>query len=250
MDAIDGLVKTAVLALAFIAICTAIEMAIPREKQSAISRWRGLSFQAVLLVGGMAFVYPLGLLYRAVGLGPVLPPLEQWAGIWAIPVAILALDFLRYWEHRFEHRFMWAVHAVHHSPEELNAATGYGHPLHAIPMFLLVGVPLSLLNFSSAATPIAVGLLMSFMQHFIHSPVKFHLGKARLLIVDNRFHRIHHSVEQRHWDRNFGIAFTIWDRLFGTAHDPKPEEWPAVGVPGRPEPETLGQLLMAPFARR
>ncbi len=65
--------------------------------------------------------------------------------------------------------------------------------------------------------------------------------------MDNRFDRIHHSVEPHHFDRNFGICFTPWDRLFGTAYDPLPGEWPKVRIQDAPAPRDLGDFLLMPF---
>lgn len=233
--------------LALVGVCVLIEMLVPRDHYPLAARRLGAAFQ-VAQVGVAAFVaYPLGQLYIYLGLRPLLPSIDQWAGVFAIPFALLAVDFLRYWEHRFEHRFMWPVHVVHHSPEELHAANAYGHPLQAVPMFFLIALPFSLLNFQSAATPVFVGLIVTFMGYFIHSSADFHLGPLRAIFVDNRYHRIHHSLEPRHFDHNFGIVFTLWDRLFGTEHFPSVDEWPEVGVEGSPPPKSIGQFLAMPF---
>jgi sterol desaturase/sphingolipid hydroxylase (fatty acid hydroxylase superfamily) len=76
------------------------------------------------------------------------------------------------------------------------------------------------------------------------------VGRAWRVLADNRFHRIHHSLEREHWDKNFGVVMTIWDQLFGTSYFPAPEEWPAVGVHDRPEPANLIDYFLAPFKRK
>src|SRR5918999_6059527 len=51
-------------------------------------------------------------------------PLSAWWG----PVALfLAVEFSYYWFHRLSHeiRWMWATHAVHHSPNELNVLAAF-----------------------------------------------------------------------------------------------------------------------------
>ena len=67
------------------------------------------------------------------------------------------------------------------------------------------------------------------------------------MIVDPRFHRIHHSLEPRHFDRNFAVCFSFWDSLFGTAYWPKKGEWPAVGVKEYPAPRNFWEYLMLPL---
>ena len=37
-----------------------------------------------------------------------------------------------------------------------------------------------------------------------------------IFVVSPAFHEIHHSVDTRHRDSNFGGVLTIWDKLFGT----------------------------------
>jgi sterol desaturase/sphingolipid hydroxylase (fatty acid hydroxylase superfamily) len=80
--------------------------------------------------------------------------------------------------------------------------------------------------------PATVSFLIILHGHFIHSNTRLHLGILRVFFADNRFHRIHHSVQPEHFDKNFGSATTVWDRLFGTAHFPsrtsgQQPAWPA-----------------------
>ena len=91
-----------------------------------------------------------------------------------------------------------------------------------------------------------VGLLVMLLSYLIHPPIDVHFGPLRKLLVDNRFHRIHHSIEPRHFDRSFGICFSFWDRLLGMADDPAPDEWPEVGVSDAPAPRDLKDFLLMP----
>lgn len=242
--------STAVLLVAMISLmlvgAIAAEVLAPRGPIPIRSRIGGTFLQLTFNASLVLATYPLNLIYGSLGLRPILPPLEQWAGWLALPIALLAADFLRYWEHRFEHRFMWPIHAVHHSPTELHAANTYGHPLQAIPGFFLMAVPLSLLNLGGAI-PAAIAAILTFLTIFIHASTSIHFGPLRHVLVDNRYHRIHHSMEPRHFNRNFGIVFSFWDRLFGTAHMPADDEWPEVGVKEYPPPKTLRQLFAMPF---
>ena len=70
-------------------------------------------------------------------------------------------------------------------------------------------------------------------------------GDLGRVIADNRFHRIHHSVEPDHFDKNFGAGTSLWDQLFGTAYFPKENEWPATGLPDQREVRTLRGYLLA-----
>ena len=81
---------------------------------------------------------------------------------------------------------------------------------------------------------------------WIHSPTRANFGPLRALFVDNRFHRIHHSLEERHFDKNFGAFTTLWDRLFGTACFPERGEWPAVGLAEIDEPNGVREWIDLP----
>ena len=39
-------------------------------------------------------------------------------------------------------------------------------------------------------------------------------------MVTPRYHHVHHSENPSHANVNFGVTFSIWDRLFGTYLDP------------------------------
>jgi sterol desaturase/sphingolipid hydroxylase (fatty acid hydroxylase superfamily) len=39
---------------------------------------------------------------------------------------------------------------------------------------------------------------------------------GRYLIISPNGHRIHHSLDEKHHNKNFGAMFTWWDQLFGT----------------------------------
>ena len=88
---------------------------------------------------------------------------------------------------------------------------------------------------------------MILLTYYIHASIGVHFGPLRKILVDNRFHRIHHSTEQRHFDKNFGICFSIWDRMFGTACDPVGDEWPKVGLANVDPPRTIADYFLMPF---
>jgi sterol desaturase/sphingolipid hydroxylase (fatty acid hydroxylase superfamily) len=52
---------------------------------------------------------------------------------------------------------------------------------------------------------------------------------VRYVLVTPQFHRVHHSIEPRHRDRNFGLTFSIWDHLFGTQYRGYDEYLPLQG---------------------
>jgi sterol desaturase/sphingolipid hydroxylase (fatty acid hydroxylase superfamily) len=50
-----------------------------------------------------------------------------------------------------------------------------------------------------------------------HTQLPWRLGPLYRVFVTPAFHSFHHSTDPAHHDRNFGVLFSVWDRLFGTA---------------------------------
>lgn len=237
-----------IIMLVTMAVVTATELVAPIERTSVRARLTGIFYLVVGSVGGILVYDLLGYLWSLLGVKPLLT-VPTWTGIAGIAISLLVFDFFAYWQHRALHRFAWPVHAVHHSAEELCAATNYAHFLESAVRFVVLVVPLSLVKFELAAVPYALLALRSALAFYIHSPTNAHLGPLRWIFVDNRFHRVHHSVEQQHFDKNFGILFSFWDRMFGTAYEPEPDCWPAVGIAGTPSPKGLLDYLLFPLSR-
>lgn len=238
-----------------LAVCLVIENIASIERYSLKDRLPGALMQVVGTAGGILLMEPLNRLWEKVDPAIIIPlwqwlkPLG-WAG-YAIQFLLLILiaDFLAYCRHRAEHsKWLWPVHKVHHAPHELHAANDIGHPLQAFFSFAFIAVPMSLLRVDGPNTPVALALTVTFLSYYIHSPIDFHFGPLRRFVVDNRFHRIHHSLEPRHFEKNFGICFSIWDSLFGTAYWPEVDEWPKVGVAGVSPPKTVREFLALPLS--
>lgn len=229
-------------------ILTAVEVIAPMERYPLRSRLRGFAFTLVELAVGAMVVLALRALWDRAGVPPIemvnLTPIV--GDIVAVAISVIAFDFLAYWHHRFQHRFLWPIHALHHAQTELHAANAYNHVLERVSRFVMMTLPFSLFDFHFPVLPLAIGLILRTLESYIHCPTTAHLGPLAWIFVDNRFHRIHHSVEPRHFDKNFGICFSVWDRLFGTAYEPR-GEWPATGIAAAPPPNTLQGYLLFPM---
>ena len=237
----------------FIAASTAIEQIAPRGPRISMrDRLPGLGFSMALWISTALLAIPLHRLYPLIGVH-IAVPVGRWlpSGLIGLALSTLAgmmmLDFLTYCRHRAEHAWFWPIHSAHHSPTTLDAANAYQHPLQIVTRFIFTGIPLSVFQFDGLAVPAAAATAMAFMEVFIHSPTEIHFGPLRRIFVDPRFHRVHHSIEERHFQKNFGVVFTLWDQLFGTAHFPAADEWPAVGVEGLSPPASVAQYLAFPL---
>lgn len=174
--------------------------------------------------------------------------------IFLIVLALLIFDFFYYWFHRMQHTvsFFWEFHKTHHSIVNLNSIVSYHHlseELFRIPFIIL---PLAILI--KIDTP-QIALLSSFYAaygQFIHMNSKISLGSLRLFFADNYYHRIHHSIEPHHYDKNFAAFFPIWDILFKTICLPVHNEFPKVGLTSESQPKTIKEYLFhpKPFKKR
>lgn len=226
----------------------------PMERYSLRARIPGLLMTTVGTFSSFLLITPFSWAWQKIGLGPLLIiPLWTWlqplgaiGRVIEIALLVVVADFLIYWRHRAEHVWFWRIHVVHHAPRELHAANDIAHPTQVIYNFAIITIPMSLIQIDSHGTPFFVAAIVLLASMYIHSPVQWHFGPLRKLIVDNRFHRIHHSLEERHFDKNFGILLSVWDRMFGTAYDPL-SEWPAVGVAGVNAPQTLKEYMEMPL---
>ncbi len=138
-------------------------------------------------------------------------PIMYWA------VLLIAQDFLFYWLHRVDHycRFFWAVHVTHHSSEEFNLTVGFRssvfQPLYRFVYF----IPLSLIGFD----PLDTMFMYAATQIYgilIHTKTIGKLGFLEWFLSTPSHHRVHHASNINYLDKNMGMVFIIWDKLFGT----------------------------------
>ena len=115
---------------------------------------------------------------------------------------------------------------------------------------IFVSLPMSLLSPAFGPRPFIVGLLLNWMPIYLHSSTRVQLGPLRRFIVDSRYHRIHHSLDPKHFEKNFGAATPLWDWLFGTLYMPAKDEWPDVGLAGIDEPASVSEWSLLPWRSR
>jgi sterol desaturase/sphingolipid hydroxylase (fatty acid hydroxylase superfamily) len=189
-----------------------------------------------------------GLIAPGIAALHIRPLLPSWAFPGGLLCALVVGDFAYYWFHRFEHRFLWRWHAVHHSPRQLHGLSGYHHPAESVLQFFFWSVPVGFIV-PNPLDPALLFMITASWDQYVHSNTALGLGRGRVFLADNRFHRIHHSLTREHWDHNFGVLFPWWDMMFGTAWMPGRDEWPEVGVPAYGEIKSVGEMLVRPLIR-
>ncbi|MEW6704045.1 MAG: sterol desaturase family protein [Pseudomonadota bacterium] len=136
----------------------------------------------------------------------------------AVLLLFAGQEFCYYWFHRASHRvrWLWATHAVHHSPNELTLAAslrlGWTGKITGATVFY---VPLVWLGFAPGAVvaTLALNLLYQFWLHATWIPK---LGVLERVLNTPSHHRVHHGSNAEYLDCNYGGVLIVFDRLFGT----------------------------------
>jgi sterol desaturase/sphingolipid hydroxylase (fatty acid hydroxylase superfamily) len=132
-------------------------------------------------------------------------------------VLLITQDFMYYLLHYADHyvRFFWAIHVTHHSSEEFNLTVGFRSSVFQPVYRFIYFIPLALIGFDGrdimfmySATQI-YGIL-------IHTKYVNKLGFLEWFMATPSHHRVHHGSNALYLDRNMGMVFIFWDKLFGT----------------------------------
>jgi sterol desaturase/sphingolipid hydroxylase (fatty acid hydroxylase superfamily) len=145
---------------------------------------------------------------------------EQWPVWLRVLVALLFGDFLAWFHHLVRHKIgaFWEFHKVHHSQRDMNYFTDFRmHPIDYVIANLIVIVPQLMLQVD-VPTIVLIGILVQWHTMTYHSNLRWNYGPLRFVLVTPQSHRVHHSCQPEHHDRNFGVIFSIWDHLFGTQY--------------------------------
>ncbi len=152
---------------------------------------------------------------------------------------LLAYDISYYLYHWAQHRFpfLWELHKVHHSAEVMVGITkDRVHPLDELMNRAWDGVivgfcfglwtlvafnPVEITLFGVNVYVMRNILMMDFVRH---THLKISFGKLNAIVLCPHWHQLHHSADPKHYDKNFGLLFSFWDRLFGTLCVPEPDE--------------------------
>ena len=145
-------------------------------------------------------------------------------------VLVVLMTFVNYWFHRLLHsKFLWEIHKVHHSAEDLNILLPYrNHPVDFI-LATLIGAAITTALGARPETTVLWLSTNSVYQSFVHSHFEWKWRWVDYLLITPATHRIHHSSAVKHYNATLGIL-SIWDRMFGT-YVPPTKEAIEFGVP-------------------
>lgn len=175
----------------------------------------------------------------------------------SLPLSLLLLDLLIYWQHRLFHRLplLWQIHRVHHADADIDVTTGSRfHPLEILLSMALKCLAVAVLGAPPAAV-VLFEVILNAMAMFNHSnlalPGRLDALLRRLLVTPD-MHRVHHSTLAGEQQHNFGFNLALWDRLFASYQAQPAAGHPdmEIGLSDCREPEwhsRLAGMLMLPW---
>ena len=248
-------------------IMIALELAFPArklrtDKLAPSKSMRLFGNAGLLFLSGLSarLILPLGLtsvaLYvneQKIGLFNIID-LPGWL---IITLSLLLLDILIYWQHRLFHKIplLWQLHKVHHADTHVDATTGLRfHPIEIIISLFIKATFIIILGIPAFAVILFEVLLNGFAL-FNHANIRLpnKIEKvARLILMTQILHRIHHSTLFKESNSNYGFSVIWWDRLFSSysAQATKPDLEIDIGInefPAAKDNANLLGLLFMPF---
>jgi sterol desaturase/sphingolipid hydroxylase (fatty acid hydroxylase superfamily) len=236
------------MAVVFIA-----EKALPADRtQRVFSVGMIQDFIGWFVIGGVVRVVLVGALvsglYWFCGTflaGIRIEAVNAWPIVFVTLLAVLAGDLLNWFHHYIRHKIavLWLFHTIHHSQKQMNMFTDLrvhlieyvvAKPITLLPLFML-GLDIELAFWLT--------LVLESYTRIYHGNLRSNYGPLRYLLVTPQSHRIHHSVLPEHFDKNFAVIFSFWDRLFGTQWT-NYDEYPPTGVDDArfPHEQSVGGL--------
>lgn len=172
------------------------------------------------------------------------PVLAQVAG------ALFLAEFFQYWQHRILHTVpsLWWIHMLHHSATRMTFLKttrihaldiGSGAFLTTVPL-LALGAPASVILWATA--------FGNFTAQLQHANVRLRTPSwVNRVVATPATHWLHHSIDKREGNTNFGMNLMLWDLIFGTYLAPAEDPCITIGIDPNPVPTSfMGQLLL-PF---
>ena len=252
-----------------------LEVAIPKRQLSAprSRRWFtnfaivGIDTFAVRILSRLpdiigAVAVPLAAVGVAIYLEGLGFGLFHWLNVpfWlAVLLTLVILDFAIWFQHYLSHKIpvLWRLHQVHHADPDIDVSTAIRfHPVEIVLSMLYKIVWVVILG-PPAVAVVLFEVMLNGCAMFNHANVDLPrwLDRGlRMFIVTPDMHRVHHSIERREHDSNYGFSLSIWDRLFGTYID-QPEgghRGMTIGLSQYQagEPVRLSWSLLVPFRRK
>jgi sterol desaturase/sphingolipid hydroxylase (fatty acid hydroxylase superfamily) len=193
-------------------------------------------------------------LLRSWGVGLEGSPVPRWPFGVQLVVLLVVADFLQWCVHNLLHRvpWLWAFHKVHHSITTMDWIGNWRfHWMEIVVYRSLQWLPLAWLQASPEAA-FAVAIVTTLWGDLNHANLSLRLGPLGYVLNGPRMHLWHHDLsDEGGAAKNFGVVFSAWDFLFGTAYWPRERNPERLGYPQMDEmPAGLTGQVLFPLTRR
>ena len=168
-------------------------------------------------------------------------------------VFLVLKDLIEWCVHNLLHRvpWLWEFHKLHHSIVTLDWIGNMRfHWMEIVVYKSITYLPLVVLGVDNRVI-LWVAVTGTLIGHLNHSNLAIGWGPLRYVVNSPRMHVWHHDViPLGGHGRNFGIVFSAWDWLFGTAYMPPSGQPERLGFEGMEEfPRSLPARLAYPVTR-
>ena len=163
---------------------------------------------------------------------------------------VLVADLGGYWMHRLTHtKYLWRVHHFHHSITQMYWLAGVRDTIFQQTLSNLHYILWAPLVFDAPREVFTGLVIMNILtNHWMHMNFSWRSNWLEYVFVTPRSHAIHHSASPEHYNTNFGVIFSIWDRIFLTWKDPDTTTVTDVGAGTIANPWQAAWLMLGVFS--
>ncbi len=117
-------------------------------------------------------------------------------------------------------KYVWRIHKRHHLPRQCIGWPATGYRFHNKRFSTCLDFCLHILWLFPWWIYLGVVTSHMLLNDWMHMNVSWRSNWLEWIMVMPRYHHIHHSDNPIDSNVNFGVTFTIWDRIFGIYLDP------------------------------
>jgi sterol desaturase/sphingolipid hydroxylase (fatty acid hydroxylase superfamily) len=141
-------------------------------------------------------------------------------------LAFALFDLAIYLWHVVSHKndYLWRFHKVHHSDKGFNVSTGFRFHVFDLLIEIIYKCVFVVIIGVNAYLVLSIEIFELFFILFHHANIRVpNEDLISNVFITPSLHRTHHSKKRSEHDSNYGIVFSIWDRLFATRKEIVPE---------------------------
>lgn len=143
---------------------------------------------------------------------------------WLLAFAFFDLAIYAWHVASHKYEYLWRFHKVHHSDKGFNVTTGFRFHVFDLLLEIIYKCVFVVVFGVNAYLVISIEIVELFFILFHHANIR--VPNEELIsqvFITPSLHRTHHSTLRTEHDSNYGIVFSIWDRIFQTRKELVPE---------------------------